>query len=197
MRTPVLLAALLVASGILLSACGHSYRFIPAYAEQSGNSSVSQEAQKPATTDAHRPDAEASTRPSLATSGTDAAEGSNFNRNTAQVAETGRAPDRNAAIANRPERPLVHEARLNTPRGPSMNAVEIVEKRATASPTQAAPAPRGSAGVPKWFLIVLCIFLPPLAVALVYGISDKFWIDLLLTLCFWLPGVIYALIQVL
>ena len=78
-----------------------------------------------------------------------------------------------------------------------MNAVEIVEKRATASPTQAAPAPRGSAGVPKWFLIVLCIFLPPLAVALVYGISDKFWIDLLLTLCFWLPGVIYALIQVL
>ncbi|MBL0177072.1 MAG: YqaE/Pmp3 family membrane protein [Ignavibacteria bacterium] len=78
-----------------------------------------------------------------------------------------------------------------------MNASETVDTEATEASAQAAPAPRGSGGVPKWFLIVLCIFLPPLAVALVYGITDKFWIDLLLTLCFWLPGVIYALIQVL
>lgn len=56
---------------------------------------------------------------------------------------------------------------------------------------------RSSGGVPLWFLIVLAIFIPPLAVAIMYGISDKFWISLILTLCFWIPGVIYALIQVL
>jgi uncharacterized membrane protein YqaE (UPF0057 family) len=45
---------------------------------------------------------------------------------------------------------------------------------------------------------ILAILLPPLAVALHEdGINGKFWISLLLTLCFWIPGVIYALIVVL
>ncbi|MEO5572391.1 MAG: YqaE/Pmp3 family membrane protein [Bacteroidia bacterium] len=44
--------------------------------------------------------------------------------------------------------------------------------------------------------MVLCILLPPLAVGLKYGIVDKFWISLLLTLLFWIPGVIYALLVV-
>jgi len=49
-----------------------------------------------------------------------------------------------------------------------------------------------------WLLIVLCILLPPLAVYLHEGeINSKFWISILLTLLFWLPGVIYALIVVL
>jgi len=40
--------------------------------------------------------------------------------------------------------------------------------------------------------------LPPLAVYLHEGvINSKFWISLLLTLLFWLPGVIYALIVIL
>ena len=56
---------------------------------------------------------------------------------------------------------------------------------------------RSGGGVPLWFLIVLCIFIPPLAVAIMYGLGDKFWISLILTLLFWIPGVIYALIQVL
>ena len=47
-------------------------------------------------------------------------------------------------------------------------------------------------------LVILAILLPPLAVYLHEGvINNKFWLDLLLTLLFFLPGVIYALIVVL
>ena len=47
-------------------------------------------------------------------------------------------------------------------------------------------------------LVILAILLPPLAVYLHQGeINTKFWIALLLTLLFFLPGVIYALIVVL
>ncbi len=42
--------------------------------------------------------------------------------------------------------------------------------------------------------IILAILLPPLAVALEYGISGKFFINLLLTLIGWLPGVIHAFV---
>ncbi len=47
-------------------------------------------------------------------------------------------------------------------------------------------------------LVILAILLPPLAVYLHQGeVNNKFWISLLLTLIFWLPGVIYALLVVL
>lgn len=47
-------------------------------------------------------------------------------------------------------------------------------------------------------LVVLSILLPPLAVYLHQGeINTKFWISLLLSLFFWLPGIIYALLVVL
>jgi len=47
-------------------------------------------------------------------------------------------------------------------------------------------------------LVILAILLPPLAVYLHQGeINNRFWISLLLTLLFWLPGVIYALIVIL
>lgn len=47
-------------------------------------------------------------------------------------------------------------------------------------------------------LVILAILLPPLAVYLHQGeINTKFWISLLLTLLFWLPGVVYALIVIL
>jgi len=46
-------------------------------------------------------------------------------------------------------------------------------------------------------LIILAILLPPLAVYLHQGeINSKFWISLLLTLLFFIPGVIYALLVV-
>lgn len=47
-------------------------------------------------------------------------------------------------------------------------------------------------------MVILAILLPPLAVYLHEGtINGRFWLSLLLTLLFWLPGVIYALIVVL
>lgn len=47
-------------------------------------------------------------------------------------------------------------------------------------------------------LVILCFFIPPLAVYLATGeIGFEFWISLLLTLLFFLPGVIYSLIVVL
>jgi uncharacterized membrane protein YqaE (UPF0057 family) len=46
-----------------------------------------------------------------------------------------------------------------------------------------------------WFLvlIVLAIFLPPLAAFFVVGLGTHFWINLVLTLLGWVPGVIHAL----
>lgn len=50
----------------------------------------------------------------------------------------------------------------------------------------------------KVLLAILAILLPPLAVYLHQGTTnDTFWISVLLTLLFWLPGVIFALITVL
>jgi uncharacterized membrane protein YqaE (UPF0057 family) len=54
-----------------------------------------------------------------------------------------------------------------------------------------------SESTPQWLLICFAILLPPLAIALKFGIETKFWISILLTLLFWIPGVIYALYWVL
>ncbi len=41
--------------------------------------------------------------------------------------------------------------------------------------------------------ILLAIFLPPVAAFMQVGLSAHFWINILLTLCFGIPGVIHAL----
>ena len=46
-------------------------------------------------------------------------------------------------------------------------------------------------------LIILAIFLPPLAVFLMSGLSKDFWINLLLTLLVWVPGVVHAIYLIL
>lgn len=47
-------------------------------------------------------------------------------------------------------------------------------------------------------LVILALLIPPLAVYLHEGeINGKFWLDLILTLLFFIPGVIYALIVIL
>lgn len=47
-------------------------------------------------------------------------------------------------------------------------------------------------------LVILAILIPPLAVYLHEGkINGKFWLDLLLTILFVVPGIIYALIVIL
>jgi uncharacterized membrane protein YqaE (UPF0057 family) len=75
-----------------------------------------------------------------------------------------------------------------------------IEKSASAknkaSVRAAAKKENHSAGgdVNAVLLIILCILLPPVAVYLVDGIGTSFWIDLILTLLFFLPGIIFALI---
>lgn len=49
----------------------------------------------------------------------------------------------------------------------------------------------------RTLIIILAILIPPLGVYLYEGeINSKFWISLLLTLLFWLPGAIYSLLVV-
>ena len=46
-------------------------------------------------------------------------------------------------------------------------------------------------------LIIIAIFIPPLAMLLYEGgLSKRFWISLLLTLLFFLPGLIYTIIVI-
>ncbi len=42
-------------------------------------------------------------------------------------------------------------------------------------------------------LIILAIFLPPLAVFLMVGLGRDFWINLILTILGWLPGMVHAI----
>ncbi len=46
-------------------------------------------------------------------------------------------------------------------------------------------------------LIILAVLIPPLAMGLYDGISKRFWISLLLTLLFYVPGLIYTLVVIL
>ncbi|MDN2662987.1 YqaE/Pmp3 family membrane protein [Psychromonas sp. B3M02] len=41
--------------------------------------------------------------------------------------------------------------------------------------------------------IIICIFLPPLAVLLKFGLGKDFLINLILSIFFWVPGIIHAL----
>lgn len=59
-----------------------------------------------------------------------------------------------------------------------------------------APVMPQSGGGSLLLYIILAILLPPLAVGLLYGIGTEFWISLVLSLIFWVPGIIYALIKV-
>jgi len=44
--------------------------------------------------------------------------------------------------------------------------------------------------------IIVAIIFPPVAVAMHSGISKEFWICLILTLLFFVPGMIYALLVI-
>jgi|SRR6185312_357138 len=56
---------------------------------------------------------------------------------------------------------------------------------------------RDEVSVPFVVIVLCAIFIPPLGVGLMYGINSYFWIDLILTLLFFFPGMIFALIVVL
>ncbi|MEM7229865.1 MAG: YqaE/Pmp3 family membrane protein [Planctomycetota bacterium] len=47
--------------------------------------------------------------------------------------------------------------------------------------------------MPTIVLIILAIFLPPVAAFLKVGLTGHFWLNILLTLLFGLPGIIHAI----
>lgn len=49
----------------------------------------------------------------------------------------------------------------------------------------------------KLLMVIVAFLLPPLAVGLKEGLGTSFIINVVLTLLFWLPGFIHALIVVL
>jgi len=53
---------------------------------------------------------------------------------------------------------------------------------------------KGSDEPDKILIYVLCWFLPPLAVALLYDIGKEFWVNVILTVLCVLPGIIHAFV---
>lgn len=52
-------------------------------------------------------------------------------------------------------------------------------------------------GRPSAAAIVAAILLPPLGIFLTRGLGPEFWVGTLLTLTFWVPGIVFALAMVL
>ena len=74
----------------------------------------------------------------------------------------------------------------------------VAEAKMMIKEYKAAKKASGEPSTNTVLLAILAVLLPPLAVYLKEGvINGKFWLSLVLTLLFWIPGVIYALIVVL
>lgn len=52
---------------------------------------------------------------------------------------------------------------------------------------------RDDGGLGDLFRVLLAVFLPPVAVFLVVGFGVQFWINVLLTILGYLPGMIHAI----
>lgn len=79
--------------------------------------------------------------------------------------------------------------------GPSAFKIKTRPSVSTGTPLEVSE--RASDDTETLLLVILAILLPPLAVYLLRGIGTEFWISLILTLLFWLPGIIYALYLIL
>lgn len=74
----------------------------------------------------------------------------------------------------------------------------LAEVKKLAKEYKVQKATAGEASTNTILLVILAVLLPPLAVYLhENAFNGKFWLSLLLTLLFWLPGLIYALFVVL
>ena len=49
----------------------------------------------------------------------------------------------------------------------------------------------------KLIMVIIAIFIPPLAVFLDRGLDKDFWISLILTVLFFFPGLVYSLYVIL
>jgi uncharacterized membrane protein YqaE (UPF0057 family) len=45
--------------------------------------------------------------------------------------------------------------------------------------------------------VIAAILLPPLGIFLSRGLGAEFWIGVVLTILFWVPGIVFALVMVL
>lgn len=82
---------------------------------------------------------------------------------------------------------------LNMAKERVKNMTKTEKKEFTKELKEAYRQDRGAVSIVE---IILAILLPPLAVFLHDGLGTTFWISLLLTLLFFIPGVIYALLIV-
>lgn len=77
------------------------------------------------------------------------------------------------------------------------NSVSSVNADESITKVSAPETSSNAAGMPLILLVIITILLPPLGVGLAKGIGTPFWIDLILTLLFYFPGLIYGLIVIL
>jgi uncharacterized membrane protein YqaE (UPF0057 family) len=101
-----------------------------------------------------------------------------------EVRELKTAPLKNTSIA--PGKPTLAET---LPFVKKSELTKVLE-------TENSDSQQGGEGLMTLLLIILCFVLPPLAVALATDSVSSLLISILLTLLFWIPGVIYALIVV-
>ena len=74
----------------------------------------------------------------------------------------------------------------------------IKDAKAYLKEYKAQKAVKGDSDTNTLLMVLLAILLPPVAVYIhENAFNGKFWLSILLTLLFWIPGVIYALIVVL
>lgn len=128
--------------------------------------------------------------------------------NQSEVTETVIAPVATTVNSNIEAAPVTTSAPVQKPAVAENNAVpkvvaepvRTVTKNTKAEQTKVVRAASKKAkstaadDVSLILIIILCFLLPPLAVFLSEGITTNFWIDLILTLLFFLPGIIFALI---
>ena len=61
-----------------------------------------------------------------------------------------------------------------------------------ANPTPNPPTPEKDSAMADFIRVLLAILLPPLGVFFEVGITKHFWINIILTLFGYLPGIIHA-----
>lgn len=125
---------------------------------------------------------------------------------TDEYAETSEAPLQNLeekeslVLSKKEQRQMVRQLRkkLKNMSAEDREALrEQAKARLEAQKANPAPVGSGASGADPVLLVILAILLPPLAVYLYEGdTTNKFWISLLLTLLFFLPGIIYALLVI-
>lgn len=110
------------------------------------------------------------------------------------VAETVTKTERKQNVQKRTEK---KETTRNQMKVEKSSTTSVEKGFSTESSIAEIDAPSSPTEVDVIILVILAILLPPLAVFLHSGIGTPFWISLILTLLFWIPGVIYALLVVL